>query len=131
VPPDNHSTTERKSILVVDDDIDLRDLYSEFLVSEGFEVMGVGSAEKALDIFALKKKIDLVILDLTLPGMSPSEFIDQKNLLPHFASTPVVTISGCADIATQSREIGATDFLSKPFDLDQFAHKVKAWTKIN
>jgi DNA-binding NtrC family response regulator len=109
----------------------LRDLYSEFLVSEGFDVLGAESAEKALDIVALKRKIDLVILDLTLPGMSPSEFIDQKNLLPHFASTPVVTISGCADIATQSVEIGASDFLRKPFDLDKFVHKVKNWTKIN
>ncbi len=107
-----------KTILVVDDEKDIREALDGVLRDEGFDVALAGSSEEALKKIGAKVP-DLVLLDIWLPGMDGVEAL--KRIKNHNANLPVVMISGHANIETavKTTKLGAYDFIEKPLSLDK------------
>ncbi len=109
------------TILLVDDEPGIRRSLGEALKDEGYQVVKAERGEQALDLLRNPdgEGIDLVLLDVWLPGLDGLETLKQAKLLR--SSLPIVMISGhgSIDTALQATKLGAFDFLEKPIDLDR------------
>ena len=110
-------------ILVVDDDEGIRSLVKKYLNENNFLVTTADSAEDATE----KIKIidfDMIILDIMMPGKSGLEFI-QENM--NKINTPIIllTAKGTADERVEGLEIGADDYLPKPFEPKELVLRIK------
>ena len=110
-------------ILVVDDDDGIRDLVKKYLEENNFLITTANSAEKAEEKINYIK-FDLIVLDIMMPGQSGLEFISKnKDKL----STPIIllTAKGEATERIEGLEIGADDYLSKPFEPKELILRIK------
>jgi DNA-binding NtrC family response regulator len=107
-------------ILVVDDEKNIRRTLRMVLEGPGYSVIEAGSAEEALTRLD-EDDIDLVVLDVRLPGMSGIDALDRIRKRPGSEALPIIMISGHASLAeaVHSVQLGATDFLEKPLDRDR------------
>ena len=104
-------------VLVVDDDRDLCDLLSDFLVEEGYEVTKAYVGQAAIDAARLSTP-DAVLLDLLLPDLSGVLVGRALREIPGARDLPIVIISGDrAALARSTADLGAHSFLEKPFSL--------------
>ena len=101
-------------ILVVDDDDGLRSLVKKYLNENNYLVTSAQNGEDASNKIKIIK-FDLIILDIMMPGMSGLEFIQQYKKK---IETPIIllTAKGEADDRVEGLEIGADDYLPKPFE---------------
>ena len=101
-------------ILVVDDDDGIRDLVKQYLDQNNFLVSTAKSAEDALEKVKIIK-FDLIVLDIMMPGKSGLDFIQENKKK---LDTPIIllTAKGEADERVKGLEIGADDYLPKPFE---------------
>ena len=108
---------ETGRILVVDDNASNRRLLIRRLEIEGHSVVEADSGRKALQILA-GERIDLVLLDLLMPEMNGFEVLQRLKSDDQLREIPVIMISGLQEMASVIRciELGAEDFLPKPFD---------------
>ena len=110
-------------ILVVDDDDGIRDLVKQYLIQNNFVVTTANSAEDANEKIKVVK-FDLIVLDIMMPGKSGLEFtIENKNNL----NTPIIllTAKGEASDRIEGLEIGADDYLPKPFEPKELILRIK------
>lgn len=116
-----------KTILVVDDEVDLRDIVSselEFMGAEVFQADNISTAEKLLS----QHKIDLVISDIRMPGGTGVDLLD-KIKARNAVNPPVILITGFADITVADAfNRGVEALLSKPFKLDDLIKMVFRYT---
>ena len=103
-------------ILIVDDEINIRMTLKDILKDEGYETYVAGTGEKAIKIVS-KESIDMIILDVRLPGIDGIETF--KNIHKDHPELDVLMISGHSDISTavSAVKIGAYDFLEKPLSM--------------
>jgi len=104
----------KKTILIVEDDMFLRDIIEKKLINEGFETKGVidvYEAEQALR----QKGVDLILLDLLLPGAEGYELMDRLKNDPKQKDIPVIVFSNLSNEEDKQRAFraGAADFLVK------------------
>jgi two-component system nitrogen regulation response regulator NtrX len=112
------------SILIVDDESGIRESLSSILADEGYQVSAVSSGEECLAAVE-EKPVDLVLLDVWLPGMDGMEALKR---LQDISNPPmVVMISGHASIETavRSTKLGAFDFIEKPLSLEKIIVVIK------
>ena len=110
-------------ILVVDDDEGIRNLVKKYLNENNFLVTTADSAEDALQKIIIIK-FDLIILDIMMPGKSGLDFLkDNKKTL----DTPIIllTAKGGTDERVEGLEIGADDYLPKPFEPKELILRIK------
>ncbi|HUT78424.1 MAG TPA: sigma-54 dependent transcriptional regulator [Polyangia bacterium] len=115
-----------QSVLVVDDEKNIRRTLGLVLESEGYEVHAVSSAEEGLAQLD-RGGIDLVILDIKLPGLSGAEALRRiRSGTTDYKDVPVIMISGHASLAEAVDAVkhGATDFFEKPLDRDAILIRV-------
>jgi CheY-like chemotaxis protein len=104
------------TILVVDDDADIRTLIETVLEASGHDVTLAASGQEALN--KLKRRpFELVVLDIMMPAMSGYQVLEQIRAMPSRAATPVIVVTAKHDPAGVMREVegGAIDHLAKPF----------------
>jgi class 3 adenylate cyclase len=110
----------RGVILVVDDDQDNRDLLSRRLVREGYAVLTAPDGQAALEALRGRPSppIELVLLDVMMPGIDGYEVLRQLKDDPALRALPVLMISALDEVSSVVRciELGAEDYLPKPFD---------------
>ncbi len=106
---------KKLKLLVVDDEDSLRLLVHDELVNSGYQVDTAESGETALEMIA-KKKFDIVILDIRMPGIDGLEVL--KHIREEGIKSKVILLTGVNElkIARDSLEAGADDFLMKPYD---------------
>jgi two-component system, NtrC family, response regulator PilR len=108
------------SLLVIDDEPDLRTLYELTLLREGYEVETAGSVEEALQMLK-ERSYSAVISDMRLPeggsGLDVLAYLEQGN---RREKAIVITAYGSAENAVEALKAGAFDYLTKPVDLRQF-----------
>ncbi len=107
---------ERHRILVADDDGMNRDIMSERLQFEGYQVETVCDGREALTRLR-EEKFDLVLLDLVMPEIEGDEALKTMKADPELREIPVIMISGLDELDTVARciELGADDYLPKPY----------------
>lgn len=112
------------SILLVDDDTELRETVTEVLKGEGFEVTSVGDAESALNML-VDLGFDLVLLDLIMPGMGGMTAVPLiKKRSP---KTKIIMISAFSTVsnAVEAMRLGADDYITKPFKIEDLLTAVR------
>ncbi len=114
-------------ILVVDDEKDIVDLVAYNLEKEGFSVIRSYDGEKALDLAKMQVP-DLVILDLMLPGIQGMEVCKRLRSFDRTASVPIIMLSAKGEEIDKvlGLEIGADDYITKPFSVREMLARVKA-----
>ena len=118
----------KAQILVVEDEQDIRDLISFQLKSEGYTVLAVESADKAISIIERAEKIDLFIIDWMLPGsMNGLEFTKKLRAQKAYKETPLIMITALtqAENIVAGLDAGADDYMTKPFDLNVLQARVR------
>src|SRR3954471_22524875 len=118
------SSRARKRILIADDDGAIRGLLKEFLGNEGFDTVEAGSGKEVLQA-ASTAEPDLLLLDLRMPEWDGMEIM--RRLKERDLTIPVVlmTAYGTSSSAIQAIQLGAFDYLTKPFELDDVLLTVK------
>jgi two-component system NtrC family sensor kinase len=115
---------ERKSILVVDDDIDIREAISSYLQLEGYKTIEANSGKEALKIIH-DQEIEFVVSDIRMPDGGGLFLVDElrkiNKLLPY-----VILVTGQADISREEAiKRGALDLLKKPLEMDRIIGLIK------
>jgi CheY-like chemotaxis protein len=115
-------------ILLVDDDPDARLLMRTLLEADRFEVEEVDDGHKALDLLKDDQEFQLVVLDLSMPGMDGRQVLQQIRGAAETASMPVLirTSTGSDTIEAELLEAGADDYVAKTVDADRFMARVRA-----
>ena len=108
-------TAREQRVLVVDDDREIRGLVAGTLRRDGYTVVEAGDGQEALDV-AVRLLPDLVLLDMTLPGMDGVEVARQLKATPVLATIPVVALSALTQETVQQRALaaGCARYLTKP-----------------
>jgi two-component system phosphate regulon response regulator OmpR len=114
----------RQRVLVVDDEAEVREMLAEYLGSHGFEVL---TAEGGVAMRALlaKQAPDVVLLDVNLPGedgLTLARYIRER------LDLPIIMITAAGEVVDRvvGLEVGADDYLSKPFDLRELRARIKS-----
>jgi two-component system, OmpR family, alkaline phosphatase synthesis response regulator PhoP len=117
----------KKGILVVEDEEDILELLRHHLTREGFAVTASGSGEDAVKAVS-RKAPDLVLLDLMLPGLDGLEVCRTLKKDPKTASIPIVmvTAKGEESDVVAGLEMGADDYITKPFSMKVLIARVRA-----
>lgn len=114
------------TVLIVDDEEDIREAVSEALSNEGYEVHGAGDGAQALEA-ARELRPSLVLLDLMMPGMNGWEFCAAQRNDPEISRIPVVVVSALGRV----NGLDAAGFIEKPFDLTELLNAVKRHTTLH
>jgi two-component system, OmpR family, alkaline phosphatase synthesis response regulator PhoP len=117
----------RQSVLVVEDEEDIRELVSYNLLKDGYQVAGVGSGEDALTAVASKAP-DLILLDIMLPGLDGLKVCRKLKEDPEFKSIPIImlTAKGEEPDIVAGLNMGADDYVTKPFSPKVLLARVQA-----
>jgi len=115
------------TILVVEDDVAIRDMLCFSLRHSGFECESVGDAEKGLD-WLKNQQPELILLDWMLPGIDGIEFIRRLRAVESWASIPVImlTAKGESEDMVKGLSVGADDYINKPFSPPELMARIKA-----
>lgn len=116
--------SEVAKLLVVDDDPEIRELTEEYLTQQGFIVHCVDSGE-AMDAFLAEETVDLIVLDLMLPG---EHGLTIARRLKNVSEIPIVIVSAQGDDIDRivGLEVGADDYLPKPFNPRELLARIRA-----
>lgn len=110
-------TSAANTILVVDDDHNVRHLLNLFLRSLGYSIVTAENGKAALDLLGTTP-VDLILLDMMMPVMTGLDLLKELKANPAFAELPVIIISSESDVDNIATciQLGAEDYLSKPFN---------------
>lgn len=107
-----------QKILVVDDEKLIRWTLEQHLVKEGYEVVSAETAEKGLQLIN-EDAPDLVLLDNRLPEMTGLELLEKLNVPERGLMVIMITAYGLVETAVKAMKLGAYDYISKPFNLEE------------
>ena len=113
-----------RTILVVDDKRELRNMVKSYLEVEGFRVVTAGDGREAIFV-AREAKPDLILLDLMMPEMGGYDFI---RIYRQEASTPIICLTAKIEESDKviGLELGADDYITKPFGMRELVARVRA-----
>lgn len=106
------------AILIVDDDVQLRQSFGRLLSDEGYQVMIAPSAEAGIELIKTES-LDLVIMDVRLPGMNGLEAFQTIQEIEPKLPVIIMTAFGTTETAIEATKMGAFDFMLKPFDIPE------------
>ena len=118
-------------ILIVDDDTTITELMKALVKMDGHEPAIVNDSLQAIETANVVKP-DLITLDLMMPGLTGFDLCKLFSEDPNFSNTPIIIISAKDDQATkqQALKLGAKQYLTKPFDVDEFLSTISDLLKI-
>lgn len=116
-------------ILVIEDEPGIVDFLERGLSAQGFHVISALDGDAGLER-ALNEEIDLVVLDMLLPGRSGLEVLEQLRAAKPGLPVIVLTALGEVDDRVSGLDAGATDYLTKPFSLAELAARIRAQLRI-
>jgi two-component system, OmpR family, KDP operon response regulator KdpE len=111
----------KQCVLVVDDHPKVLRFIELDLKLHGYEVMATGSGEKALELIKSGKP-DIMILDIIMPGIDGFEVLKEMR---GFSQLPVIAISASSGNYDGAIQLGANDFMTKPFEPDEMVRRIK------
>ncbi len=111
-------------ILVVDDEKLIRWTLEQHLVKEGYEVLTADTAEKGLALIN-EESPDLILLDNRLPEMTGIELLEKLNVAERGLMVIMITAYGLVETAVKAMKLGAYDYVSKPFNLEEITFVIR------
>lgn len=117
-------SNEDKHLLIVDDEPSICEILEHFLRDSGYNVTIACNGEQAISVLN-SKPVDLVVTDIKMPGVTGVELL--KYIKEKLPTTPVLVTTGfpTLDSAIEALKLGAFDYLTKPFHLEEIGEKVK------
>jgi len=120
------------TVLLCDDELMNRKVASKVLKKEGFEVLEAENGQEALEILQ-RSSVELILMDLMMPimdGYEATKIIKKDKNLSHI---PLILISALSDMYAIKKglELGANEYIVKPFDLTEFIFRVKIITELS
>jgi CheY-like chemotaxis protein len=116
----------RHRVLLIEDDVQARELLEEFLRLEGAEVVSAGDGAEAHAHLRGGARPCLIVLDLGMPGMDGHEFRAEQMRDPALARIPVIVLSGDSLVDEKALQLGIEEYLRKPIDVDQFIAAIES-----
>jgi CheY-like chemotaxis protein len=114
------------TILIVEDDIDIREALSEVLNDEGYQVAVAGHGREALDMIGAGLRPSLILLDLMMPVMNGWQFAEEFQSRYGDLHTPIIALSADANIEAKALGLGAKSFLKKPVLIEDLLKAIVA-----
>ncbi len=112
-------------VLVVDDELTVRDVLTDFLSDEGYEVILASNGEEAIAL-AKEEEPHAILLDISMPKMDGIAVCKRLKADEEMRFIPVIMMTGLAYVKAKAIEAGADDFLNKPFDLIELSFRLKS-----
>jgi len=109
---------ENRRILVVDDDPEMCRLLSEFLQGEGFHVSSTGDSLEASNLIQ-REEFDLLITDLKMKGLKGLDLLEEVQRVAPLTPVIIITAFGTIESAIKAMKMGAYDYITKPFQMDE------------
>jgi CheY-like chemotaxis protein len=113
---------KQKTILVADDDEAIVDSISAILDMSGYEVLFVNDGTSVMQ--AVKAQPDLILLDIQMPGHDGQAVCRQLKRQASTKDIPVIIVSASMDVRDKAQQVGADDYLEKPFEMEVLQQKV-------
>jgi CheY-like chemotaxis protein len=112
------------TVLVVDDDGDIRDALCLVLEHNGYRALAASNGEEALARLRADAPVDLILLDMMMPVMDGWGFRKSQPDGPAFVEIPVIVLTGDGRASSKAAAIGAAGYLKKPLDLGDLLEAV-------
>ncbi|MBD0325587.1 MAG: response regulator, partial [Pyrinomonadaceae bacterium] len=119
----------RKKVLIVDDDVRNIFALTSALESHNMEVTHAENGQDAIELLRRTPDVDVVLMDIMMPGMDGYETMRAVRKISRFQSLPIIALTAKAMKADRDRciEAGASDYISKPLDVDQLLSLLRVW----
>jgi two-component system response regulator AtoC len=114
----------QRTILVADDDAAIRSLLKQVLSDEGYAVLEAATGAEVVEGVKASSP-DLVIMDVRMPELDGIEALQKLKMSSPTTSVLIMTAFGSSNHAIKAMELGAFDYITKPFELDKISHSVK------
>ena len=120
------AAAQKELVLVIDDDVSIRDLARHVLTAQGFLMISADNGAQGLRLFQ-ERKPDIVMLDVMMPEQNGFDVCAALRRLPEGKHTPVLMITSLDDVESIDRayQAGATDFVTKPFNWPLLCHRLR------
>ena len=115
---------EKISILIVDDEESVRDSLLNWFIEDGYSVECAENAKKALQLLEVRD-FDIILADIKMPGMDGMEMHRRIKALNRDSIVIIMTAFASVDTAVQALNVGAFDYVTKPFDPDDLSHLIR------
>ncbi|PYR67097.1 MAG: hypothetical protein DMF87_16095 [Acidobacteria bacterium] len=116
----------RPTILVVDDQIDLRDAIAVLLEVEGYDVVDAENGRDALKYLQTHAgNVAAIVLDLAMPVMDGWQFLAERRKDPAVSDIPTIVVTGVSDAKRRQRELGDVTVFGKPFHFDELIRELR------
>lgn len=116
-----------KRILVVEDNMLVQEIYMSVLTQMNCEVLTADDGHEALEL-AHEEELDLIIMDIMLPGVSGLDLVNQMKADPSLSNIPIIAVTTMANAGDEDRikAAGADAYLPKPIQMEQFKEMVRS-----
>jgi two-component system, NtrC family, response regulator AtoC len=118
-----------RKILIADDEKNMRWILSKNLKEEGFDIIEAADGEEAFNLF-MDKEPDMILLDYKMPVIDGMEVLKRIRTINDSIPVIMITAHGSTDAAVEAMKLGAADYLSKPFDMEELKLIIKRVLKI-
>jgi DNA-binding NtrC family response regulator len=115
---------KRYKILVVDDDLEMCGLLSDVLSQEGFSALTISDSLEASKTIK-KEEFDIIVTDLRMRGLKGLDLLEEAKRMAPLTPVIIITAFGTIESAIQAMKMGAYDYITKPFQIDEFVLTVK------
>ena len=123
--PDSHTESDYKtSVLVIDDEENMRHMLSKMLSMDGYRVETAGDGEAGLALLG-RSDFDFILCDIKMPKMDGMGFLKALGDKSRQVTVIMMSAYGTIDLAVEAMQLGAYDFISKPFKSDEVRLAVK------
>jgi CheY-like chemotaxis protein len=120
-----------RKVLVVDDDVDIRECLDDVLIAEGFNTLKAGNGKEALEILESGETPCLILLDLMMPVMNAEEFIELQRSRERIKDIPIFLMSASNFIEQNAINFKTKGHLRKPFDFQELLQVVRGFKHSN
>lgn len=121
---------QKRTIMVVDDDADVREAITDLLEGHGYAVIPAGNGQEALDELKSSQSLpSLILLDVMMPIMDGQAFAAEQQADPELREIPVVVFSAFGAALDQMKDVNAMARLEKPVHADQLLDSVERWSE--
>ena len=116
----------RPIILVVDDQVDLRDAIAVLLEAEGYDVVDASNGDEALKyLSSAAGHVAAIVLDLAMPVMDGWQFLAERQKQPALKDIPTIVVTGVSNAKRRQEELGDIVVFTKPFHFDELIRELR------